>query len=133
MPLLIVGVLSFAVGRYSANTTPTATEWQNLNKGLEVVQGQTFDNQEVELDGKAFENCSFNSVTFVFKGERPFILANSSIGGGGGPLKFKFTEGPQLTVARVLVGAMKDFCKNNIINCPDKMLPVTVEAYQGKH
>jgi hypothetical protein len=39
---------------------------------LTPVHGQKFKNEKVEMDGKDFYRCTFENVTYVLKGTRPF-------------------------------------------------------------
>src|SRR5262249_27355182 len=39
---------------------------------LTPINNAEFRNQEVEIDGKAFDGCTFTNVTYVIKGQRFF-------------------------------------------------------------
>lgn len=41
------------------------------NPKWEVVQGHNFVNTSIEIDGKAFRQCRFENVTFIFHGKAP--------------------------------------------------------------
>jgi hypothetical protein len=94
------------------------TDFRNLS--LERIRFQTFENEEVVLDGKEIENCRFRNVTFVFHGTKPFILSHNDVDAGGGNLKVKISTGPQYTGALLLYGLYHDAClnKNNGRDCP---------------
>jgi hypothetical protein len=49
------------------------TDW---DKPLTSVFRQNFKNETVELDGKNFVECSFENVTFLYQGTRPFQMIN---------------------------------------------------------
>jgi hypothetical protein len=53
--------------------------WERAEK--EIVRGKVFNSEEVPLDGHAYEDCTFNNVTFVFNGDAPFDLVHNSING----------------------------------------------------
>lgn len=42
-----------------------------------VVSRQTFQNQEVQLDGVKYAGCTFKNVTFVYNATRPYELINN--------------------------------------------------------
>jgi hypothetical protein len=44
--------------------------WADLP--LRQVRDQTFANKTLEVDGKEFVDCTFDSVTFKFEGQAPF-------------------------------------------------------------
>ena len=46
---------------------------------MQMVYGKTFSNQSIDLDGKIFDRCTVNSVTFVFHGKKEFGLVNSTL------------------------------------------------------
>ena len=46
-----------------------------------VVSKKTFVNERVMLDGRAYRNCTFENVTFVFNGTEPFELTGNTING----------------------------------------------------
>ena len=45
------------------------------------VNDQTFVNSEVIVDGKSFNKCTFQNVTFVFKGQRTFQIVSCIFSG----------------------------------------------------
>jgi hypothetical protein len=42
----------------------------------EPIEGKTFVNEAIVIDGKAFNECKFYNVSFVIKGEKPFSVTN---------------------------------------------------------
>jgi hypothetical protein len=90
---------------------PRATQvqenWYPLeNVQLTPVQFGKFWNQEVEVDGKSFQNCTFEGVTFVFKGQQPFIISHSKV---SGPMRLKTSKGPALIAASCVLGMLDEF------------------------
>ncbi len=51
-------------------------QWNSQPK--KPVIGQTFRNRRVELDGYSYTNCTFENVTLVYRGEKPFDLAHNT-------------------------------------------------------
>jgi hypothetical protein len=47
---------------------------------LRVVSGQTFEDQDIQLDGFIYENCTFKNVCFVYDGSA-YGIHNSTIKG----------------------------------------------------
>lgn len=45
------------------------------------IEGKTFANTRVPLDGHAYYHCTFNNVTFVYDGTTPVIFQHNTIGG----------------------------------------------------
>jgi hypothetical protein len=45
------------------------------------VFGVNFKNEEVLLDGSAFSHCTFDIVTFIYNGDRPFGIADCKVDG----------------------------------------------------
>jgi hypothetical protein len=83
-------------------------QWRHYRK--EDVIKQFFSNQEVEIDGKNFENCTFNNVTFVFRATAPFTLANNNINGTA-VLRLRAHDMQSLTAAAG-AGLIADFFEN---------------------
>jgi hypothetical protein len=44
-----------------------------------LIQGRTFRNEKVFLDGYHYSYCKFTFVTFVYEGKRPFAIDNCEI------------------------------------------------------
>ncbi len=60
----------------------------------EEVLGQNFSSERVVLDGKHFENCSFDTCSLVYKGGRP----PNFVGCEFAAPRFVFEEAAQSTV-----------------------------------
>jgi hypothetical protein len=56
----------------AAEPVEVSTSHFRADLPLTQVRDQTFANQTVEVDGKEFVDCTFDSVTFKFEGEAPF-------------------------------------------------------------
>jgi hypothetical protein len=50
----------------------------------QLVYGKTFSGVTVELDGKRFDHCKFDSVRFVYEGTGPVEIVNSDFATGEG-------------------------------------------------
>jgi hypothetical protein len=49
--------------------------WKNVK--LTTYSNQKFHDELVDLDGKEFSHCTFNNVTFLYHGLKPFSLHDS--------------------------------------------------------
>jgi hypothetical protein len=75
---LIVGRMGF-VGQTS--TAPSASNFRD-DFPLKQVRDQTFKNQNVNVDGNEFINCTFDNVVFRFAGQAPFRFVTDHFGKG---------------------------------------------------
>jgi hypothetical protein len=110
---LIVAGIFFLVGRYSADTRPELREWQAMNKALEPEMRKTYVNQEVELDGKWFDTPTFQNVTLVYRGLKPYKVSNARI---QPPVVFKVVDGPQAGGVS-FVNLFDALCDGHKANC----------------
>jgi len=46
---------------------------------LETIYGHAYKNEEVQLDGKKFDHCTFENVSFVYEGKALYSFDNSRI------------------------------------------------------
>lgn len=69
-------------------------------KPLDITVGKQFKNREVLLDGQRYVNCTFENVTFLYRGKAPF--------------KFDYFDYPELRGNNKLSSPMPQF--GNIIN-----------------
>lgn len=51
-------------------------------KSLERIEKKHYSNESVEVDGKYFEDCTFENVTFIFHGKRSAAFYHNSIFAG---------------------------------------------------
>ena len=49
--------------------------WQPDLDTKHPIVGKTFRNQEVQVDGKIFNRCTFENVTFFYRAKQPFQMA----------------------------------------------------------
>lgn len=63
---------------------------------MDIVEGRSFRNEEVPLDGRKYVNCTFENVTFVFEGQGAFGFDNS---------RFVRLLSPQLRTRNQIIGA----------------------------
>ncbi len=84
---------------------------------LEHVLFKSFSNQEVVLDGKYFEDCTFRNVTLVFEGKRPSSIAHNNFDTGGQPLQIKIFDGPQYASAVLTMTLIYDACRSSNVPC----------------
>jgi hypothetical protein len=75
---LIVGRMGF-VGRTS--TAPSASNFRE-DFSFTLVRDKTFKNQDVDVDGNEFINCTFENVVFKFAGNAPFRFVTDHFGNG---------------------------------------------------
>lgn len=70
--MLIVGLIVGRMGFVGQTTTaPSALNFRD-DFPLKQVRDQTFKNQDVNVDGNEFINCTFDNVVFRFAGQAPF-------------------------------------------------------------
>ncbi len=67
--------------------------WDDPEFKFTVVNKKTFQNESVPLDGRLYTNCTFENVTFVYKGQEPFGLVAFRVFGKDTTVK---TEGVPL-------------------------------------
>src|SRR5271154_4485970 len=82
--LIAVAFVANVIGWYESSkktTVFTTEEWLERAKHLELVVNKEISNQEVILDGKSFQDCTFNNVTFIYKGTAPFLLTHNHLNG----------------------------------------------------
>jgi len=75
---LIVGRMGF-VGR-TANA-PSASNFRE-DFQLTQVRDKAFKNEDVQVDGNEFVNCTFDNVVFKFAGNAPFRFVTDHFGSG---------------------------------------------------
>jgi hypothetical protein len=77
--ILFVWFFSLIPAFQSSNISFTSSwqRWESMAKDLKRVEGKTFINEEVPLDGHAYINCDFKNVRFVFEGKAPFSLVRN--------------------------------------------------------
>jgi hypothetical protein len=129
---LLLGISCLAlmfsiVGIIMHELTPhrfTGSDWEVNLKNLEPVRFKSFENEAIVLDGKQIEDCKFTNVTFIFKGEKPFMFGHNDVNAGGGPLRIRVGNGPQFTSAALLDGLMHDACKGPGMVCPKMELDI---------
>jgi hypothetical protein len=125
---LLLGVSCLAlifsvVGIFVHELTPhKLADWRVNLKNLESVRFKSFENEEIVLDGKQIEDCKFKNVTFIFKGEKPFMFGHNVVDGGGGPIRIKVASGPQFASAALVAGMLDDACKEPGMFCPNMKL-----------
>jgi hypothetical protein len=68
------GAVSFTV----SSCASIATLMWLLNAGqLEVIYGRSYRNEEVTVDGKKFDHCNFENITFFYHGTAPWAFIES--------------------------------------------------------
>jgi hypothetical protein len=72
---------------------------------LEVVSDRQFINETVIADGKSFENCLFNNVTFRLKGDHNWALKHNQF---SGTIKITFDSMAAKGAADVLVNMLNN-------------------------
>jgi hypothetical protein len=71
--VLVIGFLLAALSIYLAWQKPPqmALKWTKTQADEQLVYGQSFRNESVEIDGKKFDHCKFENVTIVFHALAP--------------------------------------------------------------
>src|SRR6266849_245470 len=75
LALTSVSLVLSAVGLYFS-FHPDPLHYKN-KRFTETIQDRVYTNERVELDGKMYEHCTFNNVTFVFHGTGPVGFRNN--------------------------------------------------------
>jgi len=103
--LLIGGLVFSGYGFYRTLHKSSTKDWNKQRTRLEAVVSKIFINQEVQLDGKAFQDCTFSGVTFVFKGKHPFTVSHCHI---SAPIRLTVVDGPIFASARAVAELLED-------------------------
>ncbi len=96
----------------------TRSMWYDPPNNLETIMLKNFVNEDIELDGKRFDECTFQNVTFVFRGIKPFVITHNHIDGGGHPIQIKIKKGPQFMGATLASATVRAACQSQQIPCP---------------
>ena len=64
-----------------SEAAPPVSVWDDPGFRFEVVNKKTFRRERVPLDGILYTNCTFEDVTFVYEGEKPYGLVAFKIVG----------------------------------------------------
>lgn len=73
-------------------------------QSLKPIRGANFIDQRVPLDGFLYEQCTFERCTFVYRGEKPFGLADFVVKGNDNNIE---ARGPGLHAFSMLLVALK--------------------------
>ena len=85
------------------------------------VSSKTFKNQDVMLDGNHYDDCKFESCTFVYAAADAFGLSNNHITGN---TNFRFTGAAANTLATMkAIYSMGDFGKDVILKSFQDIAP----------
>ena len=68
--LIIASLAVSLLGWYQSNHLDLL-HWRMKQADEQVISGQTFRNESVEIDGKKFDHCKFESVTLVYHSLAP--------------------------------------------------------------
>lgn len=85
------------------------------------VEGQTFENQPVEIDGNTYVNCTFHDCMLVFRGKEPFMFSGSRM---LGTTNFRFDDAAAVTVAAI------KFMANPATGLQDKIVSTFPELFR---
>ena len=61
---------------------------------MKIIENESFSNQDIELDGTGYVDCSFTNCNFIFRGQEAFGLSNPTLNN----VTMMFTDGAALTV-----------------------------------
>jgi hypothetical protein len=124
---IALSLLLSGIGFYRSVRAPlTTAEWEAEYTRLEIISHQQFSDEEIVLDGKQFQYCTFRNVTFVFKGEHQFHILHSDI---STPVRFRIANGAPLTAARAIWETFASVCRQQGLdgqqwNCPVSYITV---------
>lgn len=92
---------------------PTSKQWSESAKTLKPITFKDFSNEDVELDGKRFDDCTFNGTTLIYRGKQPFVIEHSRLIG----VRVKMLDGPPSAGAQIVLGILEDTCKGKERAC----------------
>lgn len=64
---------------------------------MKTIQGKTFKNESVEIDGKGFVGCSFTKCNLIYRATAPFGFDAATLGKMNG-VTLEFLDGAALTL-----------------------------------
>lgn len=112
--LAMISLLLSSVGLYKS-LYPDMLHFRD-SKITTTIRQQTFANENVELDGKLYEDCTFSNVTFVYHGIGTFGLLHNNIVG----TKWVSTNNDTVVGTIYLLKALKLLKEDIPIIGPDK-------------
>jgi hypothetical protein len=71
---LVIGLIAGRLG--FAGQGPLPPDNFRADFPLKQIQGKTFKDETVQVDGNAFTDCTFDNVVFKFDGKAPFTFTN---------------------------------------------------------
>lgn len=117
-PLLWIGLL-LIIFLYTTSDTFASRYGSftfNSNPNFEMVKGKKFYNERVVLDGKKYEDCTFENVTFVYNGTTPVHFSHNRV---MGRVLFA-SDNPSVNMSMVVFYGMGLIPSNvPILNLPD--------------
>jgi hypothetical protein len=78
--LLLISISFSATGWYQLRHIDRL-HWTMKDSDMEVIYGKTYRNEKVEMDGKKFDHCTFENVTFVYHALAPTGFNQSNFEG----------------------------------------------------
>ena|ERR1051326_728802 len=102
-PILILASLAISsYGFYFNRRSPSPDQWQyERTHSLEDVSQKHFENEEIQMDGKAFHDDTFNNVTFLYDGLHPVTFSHNRV---TGHMVLRIRQGAQATGADMMQG-----------------------------
>jgi hypothetical protein len=80
--MLVVGLIGGRMGFVGrTSTAPSASNFRD-DFPFTQVRDKTFKNEDVQVDGNEFINCTFDNVIFKFAGNAPFRFVTDHFGNG---------------------------------------------------
>jgi hypothetical protein len=76
LAIVLVSFLLSGIGLYSSHHADSL-HWTMTVDQLQEVYGRTFRNETVVMDGKKFDHCTFDNVTFVYHGLTPYSFVEA--------------------------------------------------------
>ena len=88
---------------------------------MKKVVGKPFSNEQVPLDGYHYENCNFQSCTFVYSATDDFTLRNNVV---SDDCIFRFTGAAGNTVATLkAIYSIGEWGRRTIVNTFQEIAP----------
>src|SRR5258708_16087925 len=81
MVMLLLGSIVFSsIGWYRLEHRSDRESMEFVSPEItQRISGRVYRNQEVHLDGVEYSSCTFENVTFVYRGTGPTVLLNNKI------------------------------------------------------
>lgn len=91
LAMVVGGLVMTSIGWYRSEHK-SCLKWATTQADEQLVYGKHFFNETVELDGKKFDHCTFEDVTFLYHATAPVDFVESSFTHKQGHVMFLKTD-----------------------------------------